>query len=215
MIQIKKFAFNAFQVNTVILYDETKECIIIDAACYEDSERKELVEFIKNNELKPIKQINTHCHVDHILGNNFVKEYFGTDLEIHKEGEAFLKNAPQHGISFGFSIEPLIEPSGFINDGDIVQFGNSSLEILYTPGHANGSICLFSEDQKFVIVGDVLFYGSIGRTDLPTGNFDLLKQSIHEKLFVLDEDVKVIPGHGPDTSIGFEKNNNPFVGLGN
>jgi len=215
MIKIKKFAFNAFQVNTVLLYDETKECIIIDAACYEDNERKELVEFIKNHELKLVKQVNTHCHVDHILGCNFVNEYFNAGLEIHKEGLKFLKNAVQHGMSFGFSLEEPITPSNFLSDGDIIKFGNSSLEVLYTPGHADGSICLLCEDQDFVIVGDVLFNGSIGRTDLPTGDFEILKQSIHEKLFVLDEDVVVIPGHGPDTSIGFERKNNPFVGLGN
>lgn len=215
MIQIKKFEFNAFQVNTILLYDETKECIIIDAACYDDSERKELVEFIKTHELKLIKQVNTHCHVDHILGCNFVSEYFNADLEIHKEGEAFLKNAVQHGLSFGFSLEEPIKPTHYLSEGDIVTFGNSSLEVFYTPGHADGSICLYSKEQKFIIVGDVLFNGSIGRTDLPTGNFDLLKQSIHEKLFVLDEDVIAIPGHGPDTSIGFERKNNPFVGLGN
>jgi glyoxylase-like metal-dependent hydrolase (beta-lactamase superfamily II) len=197
-----------------VLYDETKECIIVDAACYDDHERKMLVEFIKNHELKPVKQICTHCHVDHILGCNFLNEYYSIDLEIHKDGEAFLKNAPQHALNFGFSIEPLISPSNFLKDRDDVKFGNSILEVLYTPGHADGSICLYSEKQKFVFVGDVLFYGSIGRTDLPTGNFDVLKQSIHEQLFVLDEGVKVIPGHGPETSIGFEKKNNPFVGLG-
>lgn len=215
MIQIKKFAFNAFQVNTLVLFDETKDCIIVDPSCYEDYERKGLVEFVKTNDLNVVKQINTHCHVDHILGNNFVKDYFGAELEIHQAGELFLKNAPQHGMAFGFSIEELIEPANFLEDGDTVNFGNSSLRVLYTPGHVDGSICLYSEKDNFVIVGDVLFYGSIGRTDLPSGNFDLLKKSIHEKLFVLDNKTKVIPGHGPDTSIGFEKQNNPFVGLEN
>jgi glyoxylase-like metal-dependent hydrolase (beta-lactamase superfamily II) len=213
MIQIQKFSFNAFQVNTLVLFDETKECIIIDAACYEDEERKKLVEFIKNNELKPVKLINTHCHVDHILGCNFACEYFNIGLEIHKDGESFLENAVEHGMSFGFSIDTLVKPSNHIADEEIISFGKSNLKALHTPGHADGSICLYNEEQKFVIVGDVLFQGSIGRTDLPTGNFEVLKTSIHEKLFTLEDDVRVIPGHGPDTSIGFEKRNNPFVGL--
>ena len=213
MIQIKQFSFNAFQVNTLVLFDETSECIIIDAACYEDFERKTLVDFIKQNKLKPVKLINTHCHIDHILGNNFVGEYFNIGLEIHKQAEAFLAQAPQHGLSFGFSVDPINPPAHFLKEGDTVEFGNSKLEVLYTPGHADGSICLLSREDKFVIVGDVLFQGSIGRTDLPTGNFDLLKQSIQEKLFTLDENIRVIPGHGPDTSIGSEKYNNPFVGL--
>lgn len=214
MIQIKKFIFNAFQVNTILLYDETKECIIIDPACYENHERKILIDFIKTQNLNLKKQINTHCHVDHILGCNFIKEYFDANLEIHEESMFLLKNAHHHALNFGFSMNPLIAPSTFLKDGDVIKFGKSTLEVLYTPGHASGSICLYSKEEKIVIVGDVLFHGSIGRTDLPTGDFDILKQSIHNKLFVLDENVKVIPGHGPDTTIGFEKKNNPFVGQG-
>ena len=213
MIQIQKFSFNAFQVNTLVLFDETKECIIIDAACYEDSERKKLVEFIKDNELKLVKLVNTHCHIDHILGCNFVCDYFNIGLEIHKDGELFLETAVEYGMSFGFSIAPIVKPSNYVADEEIISFGKSNLKILYTPGHADGSICLYNEKQKFVIVGDVLFQGSIGRTDLPTGDFELLKTSIHKKLFTLEDEVRVIPGHGSETSIGFEKQSNPFVGL--
>ncbi len=213
MLQIKKFAFNAFQVNTVLLFDETKECVIIDAACYDDYERKQLVEFIKENELKPVRLINTHCHVDHILGINFASDYYKIGLEIHKAGEAFLDNAVSHGMSFGFNIEEPVKPVSFLKDGDVISFGNTKLNILYTPGHADGSICIYAEKEKLIVVGDVLFHGSIGRTDLPTGNFEVLKESIHNKLFVLEDDVRVIAGHGPDTTIGFEKQNNPFVGL--
>lgn len=214
MIKIHKFSFNAFQVNTVLIYDETKECIIIDAACYEDSERKQLVDFIKEEGLKPIKAINTHCHIDHILGCNFVCSYFKIPLEIHEAGQVFLDQAPKHGPNYGFDIEELIKPAAFINEGDQIKFGNSVIEVLYTPGHADGSLCFVSTEQKFAVVGDVLFNGSIGRTDLPTGDFDLLKSNIQKKLFILDEDVRVICGHGPDTTIGFEKLNNPFVALG-
>lgn len=214
MIAIKKFAFNAFQVNTVLLYDETKECVIIDAACYDDNERKQLVAFIKGEGLKPIKAINTHCHIDHILGCNFVCSYFNIPLAIHEAGQLFLDRAPEQGKAYGFEVEEVVKPAHYMNEGDQLKFGNSILDILYTPGHADGSICFINKDQKFAVVGDVLFNGSIGRTDLPTGNFELLKTNIQEKLFKLEDDVQVICGHGPDTSIGFEKHNNPFVALG-
>ena len=215
MLNIKIIPFNAFQVNTVILYDESKECIIIDAACYEDSERKSLIDFIKEEELVPIKAINTHCHIDHILGNNFVCEYYNIDLEIHKAGQIFLDKAPHQGLAYGFEVEPQIKPATYLEDGDIIQFGNSELEVRYTPGHADGSICLINHSAKIVVAGDLLFYGSIGRTDLPTGNFDLLKESIQSKIFTLSDNYRVIAGHGPDTSIGYEKLNNPYVGMGN
>jgi len=211
MIKVKKLVFNSFQVNTIILYDETKECVIIDAACYEEHEKDELKNFISENGLKPVKAINTHCHIDHILGNNFVVEEYKIGLEIHEKGLSFHKNAKDHGSVFGFDIEPLIEPATFLKEGDIVKFGNSELEILYTPGHADGSICLYSSKDNFVIVGDVLFNQSIGRTDLPTGNMNLLLKNIREKLFTLPKDTKVYCGHGPDTSIGFEKEANPYL----
>ena len=214
MINIQLFPFNAFQVNTVVLSDESKECVIIDAACYEDAERKALVEFIKTNDLKPVKLVNTHCHIDHILGNNFVGEYYKLGLEIHAAGQPFLDSAPQQGSAYGFSVESQIKPSNMLEEGDIIKFGQSELEVLYCPGHADGSICLVNHENKFVVVGDVLFNGSIGRTDLPTGNFDVLKSSIQDKLFKLADDYVVIPGHGPQTTIGEEKRNNPFVGIG-
>ena len=124
---------------------------------------------------------------------------------------SFHKNAKNHGVAFGFDVEPLTEPSAFLEEGDIIKFGNSELEVLYTPGHVDGSICLYSRKDKFVIVGDVLFNQSVGRTDLPTGNMDLLLKNIREKLFTLPDDTKVYCGHGPDTSIGFEKVANPYL----
>lgn len=214
MINIQIFTFNTFQVNTVLLHDDTKECVIIDAACHEDNERKQLVDFIKSERLKPIKAINTHCHIDHILGCNFVCSYFNIPLEIHEAGQLFLDHAPQQGLAYGFDVEELIKPTHFLAEGVQIKFGNSILEVLYTPGHADGSVCFVNKDQKFAVVGDVLFNGSIGRTDLPTGDFELLKTNIQEKLFKLEDDVRVICGHGPDTTIGFEKQNNPFVALG-
>lgn len=210
MITVKKFVFNSFQVNTYVLFDETKECVIIDAACYEDFEKEELVEYIAKEGLKPVRLLDTHCHIDHILGNNFVADKYNLGIEIHRDGLPFHKDVKNQGKAFGFDLEPLTEPGNFFKDGDKVKFGNSELEVLYTPGHADGSVCFLNRKQKFVIVGDVLFNQSIGRTDLPTGDYDLLIKSIREKLFTLPDDFTVYPGHGPETSIGFEKVNNPY-----
>jgi hydroxyacylglutathione hydrolase len=211
MINIKKFAFNPFQVNTFVLWDETKECIIIDAGCYEDYEKSELIDFINNNGLKPVMQINTHCHVDHVLGNNTIFENFNILPTIHKDGNVFYSSAHKQALSYGFQTDKLYETDKFCVEGDIITFGNSTLEILYTPGHADGSICLVSKDQKFVIVGDVLFQDSIGRTDFPTGNHDLLINNIKTKLFTLGDDFTVYTGHGPETNIGYERVNNPYL----
>lgn len=211
MIKIKQFVFNSFQENTYIMYDETGECIIVDPGCYEDFEKTQLQDFISNNNLKPVKLINTHSHVDHILGNNFVTDTYGLDLTIHKEGLDFHKSARDHAMVFGLVVEKQVEPKNFIDEGDEISFGNSKLEVLYTPGHVDGHICLLNRKQKFIIVGDVLFQMSIGRTDLPTGSYDLLLQNISEKLMTLPDDFVVYPGHGPETTIGYERKNNPFL----
>jgi glyoxylase-like metal-dependent hydrolase (beta-lactamase superfamily II) len=211
MITVEKFVFNPFQENTYILSDETGECVIIDPGCYDKREKDYLQDFIKTQNLKPVKSLFTHCHVDHILGNNFVAKTWGLKPEIHKAGLPFLVNGHQQGRIYGFEIEKNIEPENFIEEGDKIQFGNSELDVVYTPGHADGSICFISHTQKFVIVGDVLFRDSIGRTDFHTGDFDILMQSIHTKLFTLDDEFTVYSGHGPETTIGYEKVNNPFI----
>lgn len=213
MMQIKIFEFNAFQVNTIILYDETKECVIIDAACYHESEQTKLKQFIESEGLKPVRLLNTHCHIDHILGCNFMTDTYQLDMEIHEAGKSFLAGAVEHGMAFGFSLEPIHAPIKFISEEKEIKFGTTVLKVLYTPGHADGSVCFVNKESDLVIVGDVLFRGSIGRTDLPTGNFELLKESIHSKLFTLPNHYKVIPGHGPATTIEYEKEHNPFVGL--
>ena len=211
MINIKKFVFNPFQVNTYVLWDETKECIIIDAACYEEYEKSELIDFIKEKGLKPVLQINTHCHIDHVLGNNTIYDQFKILPTIHKDGINFYSLANKQALGYGFQTDKLYKTNKFCVEGDIIKFGKSTLEILYTPGHADGSICLVSKDQKFVIVGDVLFRDSIGRTDFPTGNHTLLINNIKNKLFALGDEFKVYTGHGPETNIGYEKVNNPYL----
>lgn len=212
MIKIQSFTFNGFQENTYLLFDETKECIIIDPGCYEQHEKQQLERFVIDNELKVVKLINTHCHIDHVLGNRFVAEKWNLVLEIHKLDLPTLRSVKDYCQLYGFhNYEESPEPSKFLSEGDVISFGNSKLDILFAPGHAPGHIILHSKEQKFIIGGDVLFQMSIGRTDLPGGDYDTLISSIKDKLLPLDEDTKVYCGHGPSTTIGFEKNNNPFL----
>jgi len=211
MLQIKIFPFNPFQVNTYLLYDETGECAIIDASCYTDPEKQTLKNFIEDQNLKPSMLLTTHGHIDHILGNNFVYETWNLKPIVHKDGLGFLEEAVDYAQTFGFVVDKPVMPDQYLEDGQTVTFGNQQLKVLSTPGHAAGSVCFYHEIEKFVIVGDVLFQNSIGRTDLPTGNYEMLRQSIFSKLFTLPDDVKVYCGHGPATTIGDEKQNNPFL----
>ena len=211
-MKIHQMTFNPFQENTYILWDETKECIIIDPGCYNEYERKELFNFIKKNSLLPVKLINTHCHIDHILGNNFVSETWSIELYMHKLHLILLESSGTVAETYGLDLfEGTPYPQHFLEDGEKLQFGSSSLDILFTPGHAPGHICLLNNKEKFIVSGDVLFNGSIGRTDLPGGDHKTLIESITKKLMKLDEDVIVYCGHGPSTSIGKEKNSNPFL----
>jgi hydroxyacylglutathione hydrolase len=212
MIQkIRRFVFNSFGVNTYVLSDASGKCLVIDPACQGRKEESELSEYITGNNLEPVGMVNTHFHVDHVLGNNFICHTFNLRPQCHKGCKMFWETASEFGAVFGIKVENLIIPRDFIAEGDRIGFGNSSVDVLYTPGHADGSICLVNHDERYVIAGDVLFRDSIGRTDLPTGNFDVLYQSITEKLFTLPDDYIVYPGHGPETSIGYEKLNNPFL----
>lgn len=212
MVHVAEFTFNPFQENTFLVYDDTKECIIFDPGCYEGYEKEELLQFIILNELKPVRLINTHCHIDHIFGNKFISDTYGLPLEIHKGELPVLNFAPQSTLYFGISYpEPSPQPGRFIEAGDVISFGNSELKALFTPGHSPASLSFYCESEKFVIAGDVLFQGSIGRTDLPGGDFATLIRSIQEQLFTLDDAVKVYPGHGSATTIGQERRSNPFL----
>ena len=211
MISIQAFVFNPFSENTYILYDDSKECVIIDPGCSTEDERKELVGFIEDENLKPVRLLNTHCHIDHVFGNSFVAKKYNLGLEIHKLDLEVLHSLPQVSHLYGLNAEESIEPSNFLEEGEKITFGNSTLDIVFTPGHSPGSICFINQEGKFVIGGDVLFYGSIGRTDLPGGDHETLLTSIREKLFVLEDDFSVFSGHGEETTIGFEKKNNPFL----
>jgi glyoxylase-like metal-dependent hydrolase (beta-lactamase superfamily II) len=210
--KVNRFVFNSFGVNTYVLTDNTGKCLIVDPACQSKQEENELASFLADNNLQPTGMVNTHFHIDHIVGNTFVCKTFNLKPQCHKGCKMFWETAVEFGSVFGIKVENLIIPSDFIEDGDSIEFGSSSVQVLYTPGHADGSVCLVNHDERYVIAGDVLFRDSIGRTDLPTGNFDVLYQSITSKLFTLPDDYVVYPGHGPETTIGYEKLNNPFLG---
>lgn len=211
MIEIQQFTFNPFQENTYLLINGKRECIIIDPGCYFEEERKELLLYIEKEGLKVTRLLNTHCHLDHIFGNKLVASTYGVGLEIHRADEVVLVRSPEIGVMYNVRFEPSPMPSAYLEEGDKISFGGVDLEVIFTPGHSPGSVSFYCAEEKFLIGGDVLFYQSIGRTDLPGGNHATLLASIREKLFVLPDDVKVLPGHGPATTIGFEKQHNPFL----
>lgn len=211
MITVQSFTFNEFQENTYVLFDETRECVIIDPGCYKPSEQRELVDFITSNNLKPVKLLNTHCHIDHVLGNTFVVERFKLPFYLH-EGELFTYNDTLRWTTL-FGIAPLEIPENkvFVTDKDTITFGNSILSIAFTPGHSKASITFYNLAEKFAIAGDVLFMESIGRTDLPGGNYNTLIQTIQTQLFSWPDDTRIYSGHGYPTTIGHERKFNPFL----
>ncbi|MGE0089389.1 MAG: MBL fold metallo-hydrolase [Bacteroidales bacterium] len=210
MIQIKTFTFNPFQENTYVLYDETNECVIIDAGCNDKNEQLELLTFIEEKELKVKYIINTHCHIDHILGNAFLVEKYAAPSIAHQADLPLLQRANDMAIAFGLSIQKPPMPDKWVNHHDLIRFGNTELQVLHIPGHSPGCIAFYGAKDGFVMVGDVLFKGSIGRTDLPGGDFDTIINSINQNLFTLPENTVIYSGHGDKTTIGYEKKNNPF-----
>lgn len=211
MITVKSFIFNLFATNTFVLSDESGECIIIDPGCSKPAEEEELVAYINKKALTPKAQVITHYHIDHVLGIKFVKDTYGIGAIAHPDGSVFWENTGFQGYEYGLKISEILPPDHFVVERDKITFGNSEFEVVEVPGHADGSICLINHPQKMVIAGDVIFYGSIGRTDLPTGNFDVLKENILKKLFTLDDNYVVYPGHGQKTNIGMERLHNPFI----
>ncbi|MBL7966484.1 MAG: MBL fold metallo-hydrolase [Prolixibacteraceae bacterium] len=210
-MQIKKFTFNPVQENTMVVYDETKECVIIDPGCYFEYERNELDQFIAGNGLKPVRLINTHCHFDHIMGITHCRLKYRIPFESHPDEAILIEQAAEHGDLFGIPMEPVDAPDSFFKEGDRLTFGNSYLEVIEAPGHSPGGVVFHNPEAKILIAGDVLFFGSIGRTDLPGGSFERLVGNIQTKLLTLPEETVVYCGHGPETTIGFEKTNNPFL----
>ena len=209
-MKIKKFTFNTFQENTYVI-ESMNKCIIVDPGCSNNEEEEALSNYIKDENLEPIELINTHCHIDHIFGNSFVSKKYNLKPKIHELDLPLLENAGLIAQSYGISLEQPDTDVTFIKEGDIIKLGNTTWEIIFTPGHAPGHICLLDKKNKKIISGDVLFNTSIGRTDLPLCNHDDLINSIKNKLLVLDDDTEVFCGHGQNTTIGFEKKHNPFL----
>lgn len=209
-MEIKRFVFSPFEVNTYIIYDKSKECIIIDPACNNKQEHDFLLKFLNEKSLKPVKLVNTHCHLDHVFGNKFISEKFNLETEASKDEKYNIENALNAANLYGISMDMPNPIKHFLNEGDKIVFGFSELEILHVPGHTAGSLVFYTPQYSFAVVGDVLFKGSIGRTDLPGGNYETLIKQIKSKLFTLPENIIIYPGHGPETTIGFEKNTNPF-----
>jgi hydroxyacylglutathione hydrolase len=213
MLTVKAFSFNPVQENTYILYNEKKQCCIIDPGCYFPEEEDKLRSFIDKNALTPVLLLNTHCHLDHVFGNKFIHDTWGLILHIHEREKQVLDLAPAAGELWQLPFQNYQGKLIFIAQDSTINIGNDELEIRFTPGHSPGHVCFYDEAGGFAISGDVLFNGSIGRTDLPGGDFDTLINSIQTQLFTMPDDTKIYSGHGPMTTIGFEKMNNPFVKL--
>ncbi|MBS1761657.1 MAG: MBL fold metallo-hydrolase [Bacteroidetes bacterium] len=211
MLHIKSFEFSPIRENTYLVYNDAGECIIIDPGCYFDEEKQMLSDFIETNNLKPVKLVNTHCHLDHVFGNKYVSEKYNLPLHLHKLEERMLNLAPASGLMYNLPFDNYSGDFIFIDEGDTLTLGNDSFKIFHTPGHSEGSLTFYNEAGKFIISGDVLFQNSIGRSDLPGGDSDILLKSIKDKLLTLPDETIVYSGHGPTTTIGEERRSNPFL----
>lgn len=212
-MKVKVFEFNPIAVNTYVLYDKAGECVIIDAACFYPDEQRELFNFINNKNLVIKHVLNTHLHFDHLFGVNFIEKQFEVQMKAHKADEFLLTSIKDQLASFGFTPKDDYTPTigKYIDEDDIIEFGNQKLSIIHVPGHSPGSIVFYSQDNGIVVSGDVLFNGSIGRTDLFQGNHNQLIDEIKTKLLTLPGDTVVYPGHGPATTIKREIKSNPFL----
>lgn len=212
MLHIKSFTFNPFQENTYVVYDDQGEAVLIDPGCHNSHERSELEDFILSNELNLRNLLNTHCHIDHVLGNAWAKSRFKIPLWVHEKEIPVLKSVEVYAPNYGFQGFESAEADHYLEEGQEFRVGEESLKILFVPGHAPGHVVFYHEKSNQCIAGDTLFRGSIGRTDLPGGNHPLLLEKIKTQLFTLPEQTIIYPGHGPETNIAFEKIHNPFVG---
>jgi len=210
-MNIASFTFNDFSENTYVLSDDTKLCCIVDPGCNSPDEQSQLSNYIESNNLTPVRLVNTHCHIDHVLGNKYVADKYKLKLISHKGEQVVLDNMENVARMYGISYIPSPDISEFLDEGDLLEFGDTKLEVLFTPGHSPASISFFHIASKQLIAGDVLFQGSIGRTDLLGGNHATLIESIKQKLMPLGDEVVVYSGHGPSTTIGAEKKHNPFL----
>ncbi len=210
MIKIETLVFNPFKENTYILYDETKECVIIDPGCFDAEEEQEIISFLDDNNLTAKYILITHGHIDHVLGVNFLKNKLNIPVWIPQEEESTYNAVPNYANSYGFGSYTHTPADYLMSEGEEITFGSSSLKTIFAPGHSAGHAAFVNVEENICIGGDILFNESIGRVDLPGGDYDTLIKSIKEKIFVLNESMVVYPGHGPTTTIAHEKANNPF-----
>jgi glyoxylase-like metal-dependent hydrolase (beta-lactamase superfamily II) len=209
---IKTFEFNPIFVNTYVVYDETKECAIIDAACCNPDEEKVLSDFISDNGLVVKHLLNTHLHFDHVWGNVFVKKLVGLKTQAHQADQFLLDNLNGQIRLFGFTpLDEQPEIGAYLSEGDVIRFGNQTFSVIHVPGHSPGSLVFYNKEAGCAFTGDVLFHTSIGRTDLAGGNYRQLLDGIRQKLFTLPLATVIYPGHGPSTTIGYEVENNPYL----
>ena len=211
MLKVKSFVFSPIQENTYLLYNEFNDCLIIDPGCYFPEEKDEMKGFITQSSLTPRMLLNTHCHLDHVFGNKFVAETWGLTLNLHEKEKKLLDYAPTSGLMYNMPFDNYAGEYIYLKEGDVITLGDDELTVIEAPGHSPGHICFYCAKQNFIISGDVLFNRSIGRTDLPGGNHQTLLKNIREKLFVLPDETVVYSGHGPTTTIGEEKTENPFL----
>ncbi len=211
MFHIKSFTFSPIRENTYLLYNDDKNCIIIDPGCYFEEEKNELSQFISTHKLVPKMLLNTHCHLDHVFGNKYVAETYQLIPFIHELEKEMLAYAPVSGLMYEMPFENYEGDLKFLKEGDLIVIGEDELKVIFTPGHSKGSVSFYCAKQNFLISGDVLFFRSIGRTDLPGGNHETLLKSIREQLFILPDNTTVYSGHGQPTNIGDEKHSNPFL----
>lgn len=211
-MKIVKLTYNPFQQNGLVVIDDDKNCVIIDPACYFREEKEHFKNFIVSNELKPLALLNTHAHVDHIMGNHWVKELYDVDLYLHKEDLFLLEAGSQSAHLYGLNeFVPSPQPDKWLEDGQQLVFGGLSFEVIFGPGHALGHVAFYNAENKVLINGDILFQGSYGRVDLPGGSYETLKRTITERIFKLPKDTLVYCGHGPETTIGAECDTNPIL----
>lgn len=213
MLKVHSFIFGPFQENTYVLHDQTGQGIVVDPGCYDPDEQKSLTAYIKDNHIKVTKVVNTHCHIDHVLGNDYVKETLGVPLMIPKGEDPIFKAVAVYAPNYGFTHYREAQVDAYLEAEGILEFGATELEILSVPGHSPGHLAFYHRESKICLAGDVLFNGSIGRTDLPGGDYNTLIKSIHEKIFPLGDQVVIYSGHGPTTTIGHEKKTNPFCAI--
>lgn len=211
MLSIQCFCFNPFQENTYLIYNEQKEAIIVDPGCYLKNEQATLLNFIKDNALQPILLLNTHCHLDHVFGNNFISEQFKLTAHLHPNEQPVLDRLPAAGERWGIPAPAYTGPIQYIQDDEIIVFGKDQFKVILTPGHSPGSVCFYHEKQSFMIGGDLIFKDGVGRTDLPGSNPTDLIKSITEKILPLPNETLLYSGHGPETTLGREKTANPYL----